>query len=179
MAGQGPFLWLSRTGPPAGFWDTPKGGMCISTFVFVKRGRKILLGKYADHPTWADFTGLDQDRWRTHGKGWTIPASQLKYGEDPRDAARRIGEQILEIPGMRYSEPRVEVDFYPPKWAPGEMHYDIWFLVDASPPKDYELRVPAWYSELGWHDPRSLPGTAYARGHEDVVDRWLPPSFRK
>jgi len=173
MPGEGPFLWLSKTAPPAGFWEPPKGGMCISAFVFVKRGPKILLGKYRDDPRWEELAGLDPDRRRTHGKGWTLPASQLKYGEDPRDAARRIAEQILRIPRMHFSEPRVEVDFYPPKWALGEMHYDIWFLLEADAPKDLEVPTPPWYAERDWHDPRSLPSTAYARGHEDVVERWL------
>ena len=102
-----------------------------------------------------------------------MPASHLKFGEDPREAARRVGEGALGIPGLRYSEPRSEVDFYPSKMVPGEMHYDIWFFVDGAPPKDYEIRVPPWYTELSWRDPRAVPATDYARGHEDVVARWM------
>jgi ADP-ribose pyrophosphatase YjhB (NUDIX family) len=173
MPGEGPFLWLSKTGPPAGFWQTPKGGMCISAFLFVTRGGKVLLGKYGDDPRWEELTGLDPDRRREHGKGWTLPASQLRFGEDPRDAARRIAEQVLRIPGMHFSEPRVEVDLYPPESAPGEMHYDIWFLVDAAAPEGLEVQAPPWYAELAWHDPRSVPATSFSRGHEDVVERWL------
>src|SRR3972149_11009314 len=114
MPGQGPFRWLSKNGPPAGFWDVPPGGMCRSAFLFVKRGRRILLGKYADDPKWEELAGLEPERRRVHGSGWTSPASQLKYGEDPRDAARRVGQQMLAVPDLRYSEPRVEVDLYEP-----------------------------------------------------------------
>lgn len=173
MAGTGPFLWLMKHAPPAGFSQLPAGGMCLSVFLFVSRRGQILLGKYKDDPKWEDLAGLDPDRRQRHGRGWTIPASHLKLGEDPRDAATRIGEQILRLPGARYSEPRVEVDFYASEAVPGEMHYDIWFFVDAVPPDRREVSVPPWYAALEWHNPRSLPATEYARGHEDVVARWL------
>ena len=112
MPGEGPFLWLSENGPPAGFWNVPPGGMCVCAFLFVKKDGKILLGKYADDPKWGEFTGLDPTRREVHGKGLTIPASHLKHGEDPRGAAKRVGEEVLQIGGMAYSEPRVEVDVY-------------------------------------------------------------------
>lgn len=173
MAGDGPFLWLSDTGPPTGFRRVPPGGMCLSAFLFVRRSDRILLGKYRDHPAWETLAGLDPERVRVHSQGWTIPASQLKFGEDPRAAARRIAEEILRIPTMRFSEPRVETDFYEPKRFPGRMHYDVWFLVDAIPHDGVKLEIPPWYAELEWHDPRAVPASEYARGHEDVVARWL------
>jgi hypothetical protein len=120
-------------------------------------------------------TGLDQGRRRAHGGGWTIPASQLRFGEDPRDAGRRIGGEMLRIPGMAYSEPRVEVDRYEPRRFPGRDHYDIWFLIDAEPPADSPVLTPPWFTELAWKDPRTLPAAEYARSHEDVVARWLLP----
>ncbi|TLZ50814.1 MAG: NUDIX hydrolase [Methanobacteriota archaeon] len=173
MPGEGPFLWLSKNGPPAGFWSLPPGGMCLSAFLFVKQGGKILLGKYADDPRWEELAGLDGDRRRAHGKGLTVPASHLKYGEDPRDAAKRVGEEVLGIGGMTYTEPRIEVDLYEPKRFSGRLHYDMWFLVDATLSKPHALAAPPWYAELGWYDPTTMPAGAYARGHEDVVSRWL------
>jgi ADP-ribose pyrophosphatase YjhB (NUDIX family) len=173
MPGEGPFLWLSRSGPPSGFWNLPSGGMCLSAFLFVVRDGKLLLGKYADDPQWEALAGLDPERVKVHGRGWTIPASQLKYGEDPRGAARRVGEEILQIRGMTYAEPRVEVDLYEPKRFPGRLHYDLWFLVDATWPKGSDLAVPPWYAELAWHDPRAGPPGPYGRDHQDVVARWL------
>ena len=176
MDGSGPFLWLGEDGPPKGFRRVPPGGMCLSAFLFVRRGPEVLLGKYANDPRLEELTGLDESRRLAHGKGWTIPASQLKYGEDPRDAARRVGEEVLQIRGMAYSEPRVEVDLYEPKRFPGALHYDVWFLVDAVPADDSTLGIPPWYAELAWHDPRALPSSGYARGHEDVVARWVKES---
>jgi len=173
VPGEGPFLWLSKSGPPAGFWNVPPGGMCVCAFLFVKKDGKILLGKYADDPRWEELAGLDAGRRQRHGKGLTVPATHLKFGEDPRDAARRVGEQALRMPGMRYSEPRVEIDAYASKDFPGNEHADLWFLVEAAPPTAGDPPVPPWYAELAWHDPRTTPARAYARGHEDVVARWL------
>ncbi len=173
MPGEGPFLWLSKSGPPAGFWQLPPGGMCVCAFLFVERDGKVLLGKYADDPKLEELVGLDAGRRQRHGKGLTVPATHLKFGEDPREAARRIGEQVLQIPGMKYSEPRAEADLYPSKDFPGNMHWDLWYFVDAAAPNASEVTPPTWYAELGWHDPRTTPPSAYARGHEDVVARWL------
>src|SRR3989442_5168127 len=113
--------------------------------------------------------GMDEERRRLHGQGWTIPASQLKYGEEPRAAARRIGEEILQIRGMTYSEPRVETDLYEPRRFPGRVHYDIWFLVDGTPPKGRSLKTPPWYAELAPRDPKTPPAAGYSRGPEGVV----------
>ncbi len=178
MPGDGPFLFLRDQGPPAGFWHTPPGGMCVSAFLFVRRGKKLLLGKYRDDPRWEQLAGLDRDRRRNYGHGWTIPARQLKFGEDPRHTARAVGEDILRIRGLRFSEPRVEVDLYEPRWLPGKQHYDMWFLVDAVAPKGWTLQVPPWYAELVWLDPAQLRDEDYARGHQDVVARWREP-FRR
>ena len=175
MPGEGPFLWLSKSGPPAGFWSLPPGGMCVCAFLFVKHDGKILLGKYADDPKWEELVGLDAGRRQRHGKGLTIPATHLRFGEDPRDAARRIGTEVLRLSALKYSEPRVEVDVYPSNDFPGNMHADVWFLVDATLYDGTSVAVPPWYRELGWHDPRTTPGNMYARAHEDVVARWLSP----
>jgi len=147
--------------------------MCVNAFLFVKRGSHILLGKYADDPKWEELAGLDSGRRRRFGTGWTVPASHMKFGEDPRVAARRIGEEILQARDLRYTEPRVESDTYPASFAGGKPHYDLWFFVDAEPAAGWQPRVPTWYVELAWQDPKTLPASAYARAHEDVVARWL------
>lgn len=178
MPGDGPFLWLRDQGSPWGFWHPPEGGMCVNAFLFVRRGSKILLGKYADDPKWEELAGLDAGRRQRFGSGWTVPASHMKFGEEPRAAARRVGEQILQAPHLRYGEPRVESDTYPASFVGGKIHYDLWFFVDAKPAAGWSANAPPWYTELAWHDPRSLPASAYARGHEDVVARWLQAPHR-
>jgi ADP-ribose pyrophosphatase YjhB (NUDIX family) len=173
MDGEGPFLWLNERAPPAGFRAVPKGGMCISAFLFVRRGREVLVGRYAEDARWEALTGLDAERVRAHGKGWTLPASQLKFGEDPRDTARRLAEDVLQLPGLALGEPRVvtEVGDWP---RPGQgLHYDICFLVDAELPAGREVPRPPWYDVLEFRDPRALPASAYTRAHGDIVARWL------
>jgi len=162
MVGEGPFLWLSPSAPPAGFRRLLHGGMCLSVFLFVRRGKRILLGRYADDPAWEVLAGLDPEWRRLHGRGWTIPATQVKFGEE-----------ILTMRGMRYTEPRVETDYYEPARSPGQMHLDVWFIVDAVPPRGAEAPTPAWYAELAWKDPRTMQASEYARSHEDVVARWM------
>lgn len=174
MDGDGPYLWLSSAAPRRGFRRLPRSGMCVSAFLLVEQDGKLLLGKYADDPRWEDLTGLDEDRWRAHGKGWTLPASQLRFGEEPRAAGRRIAEEVLGLPGLALSEPRVESDHYVPARFPElGMHYDLWLLFRATLPPDARLERPAWYRELAFHDPAALAPSDYARGHEDVVARWL------
>src|SRR6266540_2920988 len=98
MNDRGPFLWLSKKAPPAGFSELPRGGMCVCTFLFVTRDDRILLGKYADDPKWEELAGLDQGRRLTNANGWTIPASHLKFG---RSAADRAADRRADSPHAR------------------------------------------------------------------------------
>lgn len=175
MPGDGPFVWIREGSSPFGYWHAPEGGFCLNVFLFVRRGKTILLGRYADDPKWGELAGLDPERRKRFGTGWTVPASHVKFGEEPRAAARRVGEEILGIPGLTYSEPRVESDAYPASFAGGKLHYDVWLFVDGTPARDWEPKVPPWFAALAWQDPDALPPTAYARGHEDVVARWRQP----
>lgn len=175
MPGDGPFLWIRDQSSPLGFWHPPEGGMCVNAFLFVRRDSKILLGKYADHPKWDELAGLDSGRRQRFGTGWTVPGSHVKFGEEPRVAARRIGEEILRVKDLAYGEPRVESDVYPAAFANGKIHYDLWFFFDATAPARWQVGTPPWYAELAWQDPKALPAAAYARSHEDVVARWLTP----
>lgn len=174
--GQGPFLWFSARGSPWGYHSLPPAGMCISAFVFVTRGDEVLLGKYRNDPRWEAMAGLDEGRRLAHGKGWTIPASHLKYGEDPREAARRVAHEILGLPEgtLRLSEPRVEVEVGVPVRFPevGD-HYDMWFFVDAEWTRAEDPKVPDWFVDLRFVDPRALKAEEWGRSHEDVMARWL------
>lgn len=171
MPGTGPFLWLSDAGPPSGFHSLPPNGMCVCAFLFVVRDGKLLLGKYADDPRWETLTGLDADRWRTHGRGWTLPATHLKFGEAPREAARRIAEDVLGLRGASLREAGIESDHYVPKRFPHlGMHYDLWLFYEGRVEGD--VARPPWYRELSFLDPSKLRAEDFARGHEDVVSRW-------
>lgn len=175
MSGTGPFLWLSEKGSPSGYHGLPPGGMCLSSFVFITRGPEILLGKYADDPQWDALTGLDETRRRAHGHGWTIPASHLKLGEDPREAGRRVVADVLGLDDLPLTEPRVETEYAEPARFPGMgAHFDVWFFQDAAWPEGRDLPAPPpWYREWAFLDPRKLDASEYGRSHGDIVARWL------
>ncbi|MBA4423846.1 MAG: hypothetical protein C0390_12245 [Syntrophus sp. (in: bacteria)] len=168
------FLWLAPFAPPKGWTGVPRGGMCLCAFLFVRSGGKILLGRYADHPAWEQLCGMDAGRVKANARGWTLPASHLKFGEDPRDTARRIGEEILTLDkGLVYSEPYVKTFFYEPAIAPEEKHFDVLFLFDVSVEAGVKIRKPLWYEALEWFDIGAVQSEQFARQHEDVVETWL------
>jgi ADP-ribose pyrophosphatase YjhB (NUDIX family) len=171
---EGSFLWLAPFAPAKGWTGVPRGGMCLCAFLFVVSGEKILLGKYADHPAWENLSGMDSERVKANARGWTIPASHLKFGEDPRGAARRIGEEILTLDtGLVYSEPSVKTFFYEPTIAPGERHFDVLFLFEVSIAAGAGVRRPPWYEVLEWFDIGVVRLQPFARQHEDVAEAWL------
>jgi ADP-ribose pyrophosphatase YjhB (NUDIX family) len=173
-SGESSFLWLAPFAPPKGWKGVPRGGMCLCAFLFVVSEGKILLGKYADHPAWEPLCGMESRRIKANAHGWTIPASHLKFGEDPRDAARRIGEEILTLDkGLVYSEPYVKTFFYEPAIAPGEKHFDVLFLFEVSVEAGFKVRKPPWYETLEWLDIKAVSREPFARQHEDVAEIWL------
>jgi ADP-ribose pyrophosphatase YjhB (NUDIX family) len=168
------FLWLAPFAPSHGYKTVPQGGMCLCAFLFVVSEERILLGKYAPHPAWERLAGMDDKRIRTNALGWTLPARHLKFGEDPREAARHIGEEILLLDrGLAYLEPHVATFLYDPAIAPGEKHYDVDFLFEISLGSGGELRTPPWYETLAWFDIGTVRHEQFARQHEDVVEAWL------
>ena len=148
--------------------------MCLCAYLFVVSRGKVLLGKYAEHPAWEQLAGMDGQRVKTNSLNWTIPSSHLKFGEDPREAACRIGEEILTLDkGLVYPEPYVKTFFYEPKMAPGEKHFDVLFLFELSVGVGAKVAIPPWYEALEWIDVGVLQYEQFARQHEDVVDAWL------
>jgi ADP-ribose pyrophosphatase YjhB (NUDIX family) len=168
------FLWLAPFAPPKGFTHVPRGGMCLCAFLFVVSSEKVLLGKYGEHPAWERLAGMDIQRVKANAFGWTIPSSHLKFGEDPRKTARRIGEEILTLDqDLAYPEPCIKTFFYEPAAAPGEVHFDVLFLFEVSLGAGAEVQMPPWYESLGWFDIGTVRCERFARQHEDVVDAWL------
>jgi ADP-ribose pyrophosphatase YjhB (NUDIX family) len=168
------FLLLAPFAPPKGYTSVPAGGMCLCVFLFVVKGREVLLGKYRAHPDWEKLAGMDAGRIKAFQDGFTLPASHLKFGEDPLEAARRIGEEILMFPkGLAYSEPLVQTYFYELARAPGEMHFDVLFFYDVFIDEGFKVGLPPWYDSLEWFDVDVLINQKYARSHEDVISDWL------
>lgn len=169
------FLWLAPFAPSKGYKSVPAGGMCLCVFLFVKKGNKVLLGKYKEHTAWEKIAGMDEKRVTSNMHGYTLPASHLKFGEDPMDAARRIVKDILLIPekNISCSEPFVQTFFYELSIVPGEMHFDVLFLYDVILDESVKSPLPPWYASLEWFDTDILMKQKFARQHEDVVSAWF------
>ncbi len=72
---------FARFGAEKIIFPTPDQGLCVGSFLIIEKGGGILFGK-AVKPEFAK------------GK-WLLPASHLKYGENPNDAAKRIAREQL------------------------------------------------------------------------------------
>jgi len=168
------FLWLAPFAPPKGYKNVPAGGMCLCVFLFVLQGKKVLLGKYKEHPAWEKIAGMDEKRVTNNTHGYTLPACHLKFGEDPSVAAQRILKEILCLPeNLSLSEPLVQTFFYEVAVAPGKMHFDVLFLYDVILDESINITLPPWYASLEWFNTDILMNLKFARQHEDVVAAWL------
>ena len=72
---------FARFGAEKIVYPTPEAGLCVGSFLVIEKKGRILFGK-AVKPEFAK------------GK-WLLPASHLKYGEHPDDAAKRILKEQL------------------------------------------------------------------------------------
>ena len=170
-SGGSSFLWLAPFAPPKGWTGVPRGGMCLCAFLFVMCGGKILLGRYADHPAWEQLCGMDSRRVKTNAE-LTIPASHLKFGEDPRDAARRIGEEILTLgTGLVYSEPYVRL-FSTNRQSPREKNTSMscFFSKSLSRRGSRSVNLPGTKRSNG-----SISGRCRANNLPDSTKTWPKP----
>jgi ADP-ribose pyrophosphatase YjhB (NUDIX family) len=156
--------------------SVPPGGTCLSSFVVVSDGRRILVGKM-DHPEiWVErflvgpkFAPL----YAASGK-YVLPARHLHWYESPLEAARSVlRDQIgLDVPESKISlkevQSHVSGDINDEKDPP---HWDICFLYQTKVTKSQveKLHRPEWYSELAFKPLGSLKQDDFTRGHGDVL----------
>jgi len=156
--------------------NVPPGGTCLSSFVIVSNGQRILVGKM-DHPEiWVERFLVGPafaPRYADSGK-YVLPARHLHWYESPFEAARSIlRDQVgLGVPGNKISladvQSYVSGDINDEKEPP---HWDICFVYQAHVSKNLaaKLRRPEWFSELGFKPLRGLKQDDFTRGHGDVL----------
>jgi ADP-ribose pyrophosphatase YjhB (NUDIX family) len=149
------------------FW-CPSAGVCISVFVLIKEGDKVLLGKIAQPDVWIERWNLTPNikiGIRLDVFKWTMPACHLKYGEYPDEAARRVLEEMLELSSyeIRFLECQSHLSEHG--------HWDICFVYEAL--VNQEIKTPAWFLQLAFKDPKELKPGDYGRGHGDVLSDYL------
>ena len=152
------------------------GGTCLSSFVIVSDGKRILVGKMGRPEIWVERFLVGQNRapvYASSGK-YLLPARHLHWYESPIEAAHSIlRDQIgLHVPESKISlldvQSHVSGDIDDEKEPP---HWDICFLYKTQVTKSVaeKLRPPEWFSELVFKPPSSLKTSDFTRGHGDVL----------
>jgi len=149
--------------------NVPKGGTCISSFLVLTGQGGFLAGKMAKPDVWVEkfFVGESfAPKYAASGK-WILPASHLKYGEKPEDAAKRILTEELGLGKVKLTLSQVQSHLSQDPNDPESAHWDLCFI--------YEGRVkgkvakPEWFSELAFLKPKGLSAEEFTRGHGDVL----------
>jgi ADP-ribose pyrophosphatase YjhB (NUDIX family) len=149
--------------------QVPKGGTCLSSFLVLKGKGGILVGKMAKPEVWVQrfFVGeMFASKYAASNK-WLLPASHLKYGEKPEDAAMRVLQEQLGVSKCKLSLVQIQSHLSQDPNDPEAAHWDICFVYGGG------LRVkpptPEWYSELGFVKASRLSSGDFTRGHGDVL----------
>jgi ADP-ribose pyrophosphatase YjhB (NUDIX family) len=156
--------------------NVPPGGTCLSSFVVVSNGRRVLVGKMDRPEIWVERFLVGRGRaevYAASGK-YLLPARHLHWYESPLEAARSVlRDQVgIEVPESKISlvdvQSHVSGDIGDEKEPP---HWDICFLFKArlSQSAAAKLHRPEWFSELVFKPLESLKQNDFTRGHGDVL----------
>ena len=149
--------------------QVPKGGMCLSAFLVLKGKNGVLAGKMAKPEIWVErfFVGeAFAPKYASSGK-WLLPASHLKYGEKPEDAAKRILTDQLGLSGVKLTFSQVQSHLTGDPKDPEAGHWDICFVYEGAL-KDKAAK-PEWFSELDFLKTSNLSADDFTRGHGDIL----------
>jgi ADP-ribose pyrophosphatase YjhB (NUDIX family) len=149
--------------------QVPKGGTCISAFLVLAGKGGFLAGKMTQPNVWVEKFLVGENfapKYAASGK-WILPASHLKYGEKPEDAAKRILTEQLGLSKVKLTFTEVQSHLSGNPNDPEGAHWDICFIyvgrVKGNVPK------PEWFSELAFLKPKDLSVEDFTRGHGDVL----------
>ncbi len=147
----------------------PKGGACISAFLVLKRDAAILVGKMTKPEVWVEkfLVGESFAPKYVASNKWVIPASHLKFGEKPDDAANRILADEIRGRKSKLSLLQVQSHLSEDPADPEAAHWDICFVYSGR--TRGEIERPEWFSELRFMRPRELKSDDFTRGHGDVL----------
>ncbi len=149
--------------------NVPKGGTCLSSFLVIKSKGGVLVGKMTKPEIWVDRFLVGEmfaPKYAASGK-WLLPASHLKYGEKPEDAASRVLVEQVGIPKGKLSLVQVQSHLVQDPTDSEAAHWDICFVYGGT--FRGKLQIPEWYSDLKFMNPRELAADDFTRGHGDVL----------
>ena len=147
----------------------PKGGACISAFLVLTGKDGILVGKMAKPEIWVErfFVGENfAPQYASSGK-WLLPASHLKYGEKPDDAAERVLTEQVGLKGVKLAFSQVQSHLSQDPNDPESAHWDICFIYEGR--IKGEVNRPEWFSELKFVKAKEIAADDFTRGHGDVL----------
>jgi hypothetical protein len=158
--------------------NVPPGGVCLSSFVVVASGPKILVGRMAKPEIWIQrfFVGPKfADFYLKSGK-YLIPARHLAWYESPIEAAEDLlKEQVrIKVPRNRIEligvQSHVSGDVNDTKEPP---HWDICFVYGVKLPTKQARTIKdiEWFEDLGFKSPSELSPEHFTRGHGDVLEK--------
>ncbi len=147
----------------------PKGGTCISTFLVLRGKGGVLVGKMAKPEIWVDrfMVGEMFAPQYVSSNKWVLPASHLKYGEKPDDAAMRVLTEQVRVDRSKLTLKQVQSHLAEDPKDPESAHWDICFVYEGALKK--KIEPPEWFSELRFVKPKELSGGDFTRGHGDVL----------
>jgi ADP-ribose pyrophosphatase YjhB (NUDIX family) len=148
----------------------PKGGTCLSSFLMMRAKGGILVGKMAKPEIWVEkfLVGESYAPEAVSSGKWVLPASHLKFGESPEDAATRIVTEQLQAKKTKLTLLQVQSHVSDPS-DPEAAHWDICFVHGGT--FKGSLKESEWFSELKFVNTRSLTSDDFARGHGDVLKK--------
>jgi ADP-ribose pyrophosphatase YjhB (NUDIX family) len=149
--------------------QVPKGGTCISAFLVLTGKGGFLAGKMAKPDVWVDKFLVGENfapKYASSGK-WMLPASHLKYGEKPDDAAKRILTEQLGLGNVKLAFGQVQSHLSGDPNDPDSAHWDICFIYEGR--VKGEVPRPEWFSELTFLKPKNVSAQDFTRGHGDVL----------
>jgi len=147
----------------------PKGGTCLSSFLILKGKGGILVGKMARPEIWVErfFVGEQFAPTYAASNKWLLPASHLKYGEKPSDAAKRVLKEQAGLKNVKLKFLEVQSHLAEDPSDPEAAHWDICFLYEGT--LKGKVARPEWFSELRFVKPKELKRDGFTRGHGDVL----------
>jgi len=168
------FCRFSRyfTNPKLAISEVPEGGFCLSVFLILRNSNnkeEVLLGKINPIEDWERIGALDKERAEKIKDGWMLPSSHLIYGEDPKDAAKRILKEQLGISSLAFDDPKVITYLYPSARNPQQMHWDIEFVFISDIDPSIIKPQKAW-RELKFLNVKEVSKKDFSRDHFDILE---------
>ena len=147
----------------------PKGGTCLSSFLVLKGKTGVLVGKMTKPEVWVERFMMGEKFAPTYAASnkWLLPASHLKYGEKPEDAAKRILNEQVQLKNVKLKLREVQSHLAVDPNDPEAAHWDICFIYEGT--VKGKVKLPEWFSELKFVKPKELSSDDFTRGHGDVL----------